>query len=34
VKLLQQFGERMLAWAIIVLLGALVLIILELLGYG
>ena len=34
VKLLRQFGERMLAWTIIVLLGAVVLIILELLGYG
>jgi hypothetical protein len=34
VKLLRQFGERMLVWTIIVLLGAVVLIILDLLGYG
>jgi hypothetical protein len=33
-KLLRQFGERMLAWTIIVLLGAVVLIILDLLGYS
>lgn len=33
-KLLQQFAERMLAWTIIVVLGAIVLIVLELLGYG
>jgi hypothetical protein len=32
-KLLRQFGERMLAWTIIVVLGAIVLLILDLLGY-
>jgi hypothetical protein len=33
-KLLQGFLERMLFWAAVVVLGAVVLIILQLLGYG
>jgi hypothetical protein len=32
-KLLRQFGERKLAWTIIVVLGAILLLILALLGY-
>jgi hypothetical protein len=34
VKLLQGFLERMLFWTIVVVLGAVVLILLQLLGYG
>jgi hypothetical protein len=33
-KLLQGFLERMLFWTIVVVLGAVVLIVLQLLGYG
>jgi hypothetical protein len=33
-KLLQGFFERMLFWTIVVVLGAVVLIVLQLLGYG
>jgi hypothetical protein len=32
-KMLQQFAERMLIWTVIVVIGAIVLIILQLLGY-
>ena len=32
--LLRQFGERMLAWTIIIVLGLIVFLILDLLGYA
>jgi len=32
-KMLQEFAERMLIWFVIVVIGAIVLIILQLLGY-
>jgi len=32
-KMLQQFAERMLIWTVVVVIGAIVLTILQLLGY-
>jgi hypothetical protein len=32
--MLREFGERLLFWTVVVVIGAVVLIVLELLGYG